>query len=119
MTAMEGYTELKKLSYIAPMIHVGDSGSGARPEEIPAASMSKRSSGTFAKAKVETVLVVFPRHVWQTRPGKRLAGGYFLDHCREEGTHGCNYLLTVNIEMDPVDGFQARELGSGPTAISR
>ena len=22
------------------------------------------------------------------------------------GTHGCNYLLTVNIEMDPLDGFK-------------
>src|SRR4030095_9535526 len=29
-----------------------------------------------------------------------------LNHCTGEGTHGCNYLLTVNMEMDPLDGFK-------------
>jgi len=55
--------------------------------------------------EIDTVLVVFP-DVFGRLIGKRIAGRYFLDGVAEGGTHGCNYLLTVNIEMDPLEGFQ-------------
>src|SRR5688500_1888187 len=54
---------------------------------------------------VDTVLTVFP-DTYGRLVGKRLTGRFFLDHCAESGTHGCNYLLTVNLEMDPLEGFK-------------
>ena len=38
---------------------------------------------------------------------------FFLEHVAEHGTHGCNYLLTVNIEMDPLDGFKLANWDKG------
>ena len=60
------------------------------------------------ESEVDTIVMVFPDTNGRL-VGKRLTANYFLDHCTGEdggaGTHGCNYLLTVNIEMDPLDGF--------------
>ena len=46
--------------------------------------------------------------------GKRFHAEYFADSGHEE-THGCNYLLGVDIEMEPVPGYKAAswELGYG------
>jgi len=46
--------------------------------------------------------------------GKRVAGRFFLDSVVEE-THGCNYLLTADMEMEPVPGYDFAnwELGYG------
>jgi glutamine synthetase len=46
--------------------------------------------------------------------GKRFHAEYFADSGYEE-THGCNYLLGVDIEMEPVPGYKAAswELGYG------
>ena len=38
--------------------------------------------------------------------GKRFHAEYFADSGHEE-THGCNYLLGVDIEMEPVPGYKA------------
>jgi glutamine synthetase len=50
--------------------------------------------------------------------GKRLTGHYFLDSL-DHGTHACNYLLAVDMEMEPVPGFKAAswERGYGDFAI--
>ena len=53
---------------------------------------------------IDTVIVAFP-DVFGRLVGKRFTGKFFLDHVARHGTHACNYLLTVNIEMDPQDGF--------------
>jgi glutamine synthetase len=58
----------------------------------------------IAAGDVDTVLVAFP-DVMGRLVGKRATGRFFLDHILPHGTHGCNYLLVVNMEMDPVDGF--------------
>ena len=46
--------------------------------------------------------------------GKRFHAEYFADRGHEE-THGCNYLLGVDIEMEPVPGYKAAswDLGYG------
>ncbi len=44
--------------------------------------------------------------------GKRVAGRFFLDSVVEE-THGCNYLLTVDMEMEPVPGYEAASWDQG------
>jgi glutamine synthetase len=54
---------------------------------------------------IDTVIVAFP-DVFGRLVGKRFTGQFFLDSVADHGTHGCNYLLTVNIEMDPMDGFK-------------
>ncbi|HCU49442.1 MAG TPA: glutamine synthetase, partial [Micromonosporaceae bacterium] len=37
--------------------------------------------------------------------GKRLHGQYFLDEVLRHGSEACNYLLAVDVEMTPVDGY--------------
>jgi glutamine synthetase len=37
--------------------------------------------------------------------GKRMTARYFLDEVAEHHSEGCNYLLAVDVEMNPVDGF--------------
>jgi glutamine synthetase len=55
--------------------------------------------------ELDTVLVAAP-DVLGRLVGKRFTGKFFLDQVARHGTHGCNYLLTVNVEMDPLDGFK-------------
>src|SRR3954447_4905050 len=38
--------------------------------------------------------------------GKRIQVEYFLDEVVEEGIEGCNYLLALDMEMDPVPGYE-------------
>ena len=38
--------------------------------------------------------------------GKRFDAGYFLEQTADQGTHACNYLLTVDMEMEPVGGYR-------------
>jgi len=68
--------------------------------------------------RIDTVLVVAP-DTWGRLVGKRLTGDFFLNECAEHGTHGCDYLLTVNIEMDPLEGFKLSswEQGYGDFAM--
>ena len=46
--------------------------------------------------------------------GKRLTGHHFLDHAAEE-LHFCDYLLTVDLDMEPIPGFRSAswDLGYG------
>ncbi|ARA93936.1 MAG: glutamine synthetase [Bacteroidetes bacterium] len=50
--------------------------------------------------------------------GKRVTGWYFLEHVIHE-MHVCNYLLTVDMAMEPVPGYAAAswDLGYGDIAI--
>src|SRR5436190_11755927 len=54
---------------------------------------------------IDTVIVALPDPFGRL-VGKRFRAAVFLDSVASQGTHGCNYLLTVNLEMDPLDGFQ-------------
>ena len=44
--------------------------------------------------------------------GKRFVASFFVDSAYEE-THGCNYLLTVDIDMEPVPGYKAASWSQG------
>jgi glutamine synthetase len=37
--------------------------------------------------------------------GKRIQGEYFLEEVTANGVEGCNYLLALDMEMDPVPGY--------------
>jgi glutamine synthetase len=64
------------------------------------------------KGEIDTVITVFP-DVFGRLVGKRFTGKFFLDSVASHGTHSCNYLLTVNMEMDPLDGFKVANWESG------
>ncbi len=66
----------------------------------------------IARKEIDTVLMVFPDGFGRLI-GKRLTAHYFLDHAVKTGTHGCNYLLTLNIEMEPLSGFKLANWESG------
>jgi len=38
--------------------------------------------------------------------GKRIDASYFLDEVADHGVEGCNYLLALDMEMDPVPGYE-------------
>jgi glutamine synthetase len=38
--------------------------------------------------------------------GKRIEVSYFLDEVADHGVEGCNYLLALDMEMDPVPGYE-------------
>lgn len=63
---------------------------------------------------IETVLVQFTDHYGRFM-GKRFDAEFFVEDTVSHGTHGCNYLLTVDMEMEPVPGYQFAnwELGYG------
>ena len=61
---------------------------------------------------IDCVVVGFTDHYGRTM-GKRFDAGFFLDHGIEDGTHACDYLLTVDMEMEPVEGFTYSNWESG------
>lgn len=67
---------------------------------------------SIEEGTIDTVIVAVP-DVFGRLVGKRFVGQFYLDTVAEHGTHGCNYLLTVNIEMDPMDGFKLANWESG------
>ena len=67
-----------------------------------------------ASDAIDTVIVGFTDHYGRLM-GKRFDAGFFLDSAAEHGTHGCDYLLTVDMDMEPVPGYEFAnwELGYG------
>jgi glutamine synthetase len=57
----------------------------------------------IASKEIDTVIVAFP-DVFGRLIGKRVTGRHFLETAHK-GSHGCNYLLTVNLDMEPLPGF--------------
>src|SRR5262245_34661053 len=45
--------------------------------------------------------------------GKRVTAPFFLDHCRDHGTHLCTYLLATDMEMNTPPGFANIDWESG------
>lgn len=64
------------------------------------------------KGAVDTVILVFPdmQGRWM---GKRITGPFFLDSVAKHGVHACAYLLTVDMEMDPLPGFKLTSWDKG------
>ena len=66
-----------------------------------------------ADETIETIVVAFTDHYGRL-VGKRFDAEFFLETA-DDGTHGCDYLLTTDMEMEPVEGyaFANWELGYG------
>ncbi len=63
---------------------------------------------------IDTIVVAFTDHYGRLM-GKRFDAEFFLESAVEDGTHGCDYLLTTDMEMEPVPGYDFAnwELGYG------
>jgi glutamine synthetase len=70
-----------------------------------------------AAGTIDTVLACFV-DMQGRLIGKRVTGHYFLDQVVDE-MHACDYLLAVDMDMEPVPGYQAAswDLGYGDFAI--
>jgi glutamine synthetase len=68
---------------------------------------------------VDTVLAAFTDMQGRLF-GKRIVGEYFLDEVTEHGIEGCNYLLALDMEMEPVPGYEMAnwEKGYGDFGIA-
>jgi glutamine synthetase len=61
--------------------------------------------------EVDTVLVCFP-DLFGRLMGKRFHASFFIDGGHEE-THGCDYLLANDMDMEPVPGYAFTNWGKG------
>jgi glutamine synthetase len=56
-------------------------------------------------SEIDTVLLTFT-DMYGRQLGKRMDARFFLESAEEHGTHVCDYLLTVDMNMDPVPGYR-------------
>ncbi len=65
----------------------------------------------IADGSIDTVIVAFPD--MHGRPvGKRVTPDFFRDQVADGGIEVCDYLLAVDIDMNPLPGYQFRQLGA-------
>lgn len=57
-----------------------------------------------ASGAIDTVIVAFTDHYGRL-VGKRFDARFFCEEAIDAGTHACDYLLTVDMEMEPVPGY--------------
>src|SRR3954447_609516 len=68
--------------------------------------------------EIDTVLVAFADMPGRLQ-GKRFHARYFVEHVLEHGTEACNYLLAVDVDMAPAEGYamSSWEAGYGDFAL--
>jgi glutamine synthetase len=64
------------------------------------------------QGEIETVVVGFTDHYGRLL-GKRYDAEMFVEEVASHGAHACDYLLTVDMEMDPVPGYTFANWQSG------
>ena len=57
-----------------------------------------------ASGSIDTVVLAFT-DAYGRLVGKRLDARFFCEEAIDAGTHACDYLLTVDMEMEPVPGY--------------
>ena len=62
--------------------------------------------------QIDTILTAFP-DLYGRLMGKRITADFFLDQILVSGRHACDYLLTVDMEMDVVAGYGFANWSSG------
>src|SRR5215510_11056768 len=84
---------------------------GGQPDRVRGMNLQELR-GQIRAGVVDTVIVALPDPFGRL-VGKRFRAEVFLDSVLKHGTHGCNYLLTVNMEMDPLEGFKVANWEAG------
>ncbi len=87
---------------------------------FPGGRMNKGKIGPSMKelrrliraGEIHTVVLVFPdmQGRWM---GKRTTARHFVETVDKHGSHACAYLLTVDMEMDPVPGYELTSWSKG------
>ncbi len=66
----------------------------------------------ISEGTIDTVVVAFPD--MQGRPvGKRVTGSFFLEHVLDHGIEACDYLLAVDVDMEPLPGYRFANWDTG------
>lgn len=55
--------------------------------------------------EIDTVITAFPDHYGRLL-GKRYDVDFFLESVKNHGSHACDYLLTTDMPMEPVQGYE-------------
>jgi glutamine synthetase len=61
--------------------------------------------GEVEAGRIDTVLTAFTDMQGRLF-GKRVEGEFFLEESLSHGIEGCNYLLALDMEMDPIPGYE-------------
>jgi glutamine synthetase len=72
----------------------------------------ERLSTAVESNEVDTVLVVITDMQGRLQ-GKRVDARFFVDEVAEHATEGCSYLLAVDVDMNPVDGYAISSWATG------
>ncbi len=78
---------------------------------MPGMLTLKELQAAVSAGEIDTVVVCFP-DMQGRLIGKRMQAEYFLDSAHLE-THGCDYLLANDIDMEPVPGYAAANWEKG------
>lgn len=78
---------------------------------MPAPLSLDALKAAISEGSIDTVLVAFP-DMQGRLIGKRFLANFFVEGALQE-THGCNYLLTADMEMEPVPGYAAASWAKG------
>lgn len=73
--------------------------------KIPGMLTQDELARRVSAEEIDTILLVFTDHYGRSM-GKRLDADFFLEDAAKKGTHACDYLLTVDMEMEPVPGYR-------------
>ena len=75
--------------------------------------------GEAESGTIDTVVAAFTDMQGRLM-GKRIDAAYFLADVADHGVEGCNYLLALDMEMEPVPGYEMFnwEKGYGDFGIS-
>jgi glutamine synthetase len=95
----------------------GDVGAGAAEQVVPPLSLDELTA-RVSRNEIDTVLLAMTDMQGRLQ-GKRLTARHFLDEVADHGAEGCNYLLAVDVDMTPVDGYEMAswERGYGDFAM--
>ena len=91
----------------------------AGPASPPGCCRSRSSAHEAEAGTIDTVVTAFT-DMQGRLVGKRIEVSYFLDEVVDHGVEGCNYLLALDMEMDPVPGYEMAnwEKGYGDFGIA-
>lgn len=64
------------------------------------------------KGEIDTVVVGFT-DLYGRLMGKRFDADFFIEQTVEHGTHGCDYLLAVDMDMEPIPGYDFANWAKG------
>lgn len=81
------------------------------PHVLPGLLTLDALTTLIGNGEIDTVIMAMP-DMQGRLVGKRMQASYFLDTAVHE-THACNYLLTVDADMEPVPGYKAASWSDG------